>query len=75
MTGNPHLGTDPATDPAAVQATIDQIRARLLGGRGPGASSAEIDRNTRARTCLGGQPTAQRREAVAHQTAIARGGR
>ena len=64
---------DPATGPAAVQAAIEQTRARLLGGRGPGASPEEIDQHTRARTSLGGQPTAQRREAFAHQTALARG--
>jgi len=62
-------------DPAAVQAGVAQLRARLLGGRGPGASSSEIQRSTRARAQLAGRPTAQHLEAVARQAAIARGDR
>ncbi|MGH3829657.1 MAG: hypothetical protein ACRDRS_04280 [Pseudonocardiaceae bacterium] len=64
---------DPAVGPLAVQTAIEQTRARLLGGRGPGASLDEIDQHTRARTCLGGQCTAQRREALARRTARVRG--
>jgi len=63
------------TDPAAVQADLAQLRARLLGGRGPGASSSEIERSTRARAQLAGRPTAQHLEAVARQAALARGDR
>jgi hypothetical protein len=37
--------TEPAR--AAAQVEIDGLRRRLLGGRGPGASEAEIARNTR----------------------------
>ncbi|MGH3721262.1 MAG: hypothetical protein ACRDRI_20900 [Pseudonocardiaceae bacterium] len=64
---------DPAIGPSAVQAAIEQTRARLLGGRGPGAGSPEIDQHTRDREYLGEQPIAQRREALARRTAIARG--
>ncbi|MGH3852277.1 MAG: hypothetical protein ACRDR6_02010 [Pseudonocardiaceae bacterium] len=55
------------------QTAIKQARARLLGGRGPGASDQEIDQHTRSRAYIAGQPTAQRREALARRTAIARG--
>ncbi|MDQ2881792.1 MAG: hypothetical protein M3Y48_11355 [Actinomycetota bacterium] len=64
---------DPATGPPAIQTAIEQTRARLLDGHGPGATRQEIDQHTRARTHLGGQPTAQRLQALAHQTALARG--
>ncbi|MEO7193592.1 MAG: hypothetical protein ABIZ05_02040 [Pseudonocardiaceae bacterium] len=64
---------DPATGPPAIQTAIEQIRARLLDGRGPGATPQEINQHTRSRTRLGGQPTAQRLQALAHQTALARG--
>ncbi len=60
-------------DPAVVQAGIAAARAELLGGRGTGASQAEIDGRTRARPRLGGEPTPQHLAAVARQTAIARG--
>lgn len=62
-------------DPAAVQAGLAQLRARLLGGRGPGASSSEIERSTRARAQLAGRPTSQHLAAVARQAALARGDR
>jgi len=69
--------TDPVPpgppDPAAIQAGIAEDRARLLGGRGLGASQAEIDGRTRARGQLGGEPTPQHLATVARQTAIARG--
>jgi len=58
---------------AAVQATIADDRARLLKGRGPGVSAREIERNTRARLQVGGDATPQHLQAVAHQTALARG--
>lgn len=60
-------------DPAAVQAAIRRDRDRLLAGRGPGASSAEIDRLTRGRPQMAGEPTPQYLATVARQTAIARG--
>lgn len=60
-------------DPAAVQAGIAETRAQLLGGRGSGASQAEIDRRTRGRSELAGEPTPQHLATVARQTAIARG--
>lgn len=69
--------TDPAPpsspDPAAIQAGIAADRAQLLGGRGTGASQAEIDGRTRARPRLAGEPTPQHLATVARQTAIARG--
>lgn len=61
------------SDGAGVQTAIAGTRARLLGGRGPGASTAQIDRHTRARTQLAGEPIARHLEAVARQTAMARG--
>ncbi|MGH3549854.1 MAG: hypothetical protein ACRDQU_17440 [Pseudonocardiaceae bacterium] len=64
---------DPATGPPAIQTAIAQTRARLLDGHGPGATPQEINQHTGARTRLGGQPTAQRLQALAHQTALARG--
>lgn len=60
------------TPPPGPQAVIEQARAQLLGGRGPGATEQEITRHTRARTWLGGQLTAQRRERLAEHTALAR---
>ncbi len=44
-------------DPAAVQADLAQLRVRLLGGRGHGASSSEVERHTRGRVELAGRPT------------------
>ncbi|MGI8683346.1 MAG: hypothetical protein ACR2JO_14720 [Mycobacteriales bacterium] len=62
-------------DAAAVQAGVARLRARLLGGRGPDASSSEIERHTRARPELAGLPAAQHLEGVARQAALARGDR
>lgn len=59
--------------PAAAQSVIGHARARLLGGRGPGASPQEISAHTRDRTRLAGRPVAQRRAALAAQTARMRG--
>lgn len=53
-------------------AQIAELRSRLLGGRGPGASAAEIERHTRGRTHLAGHPTSFQRGRVAEQTALAR---
>jgi len=58
---------------AAVQAMIADDRARLLKGRGPGVGAGEIEGNTRARPQVGGDATPQHLQAVAHQTALARG--
>jgi len=61
-----------SSDAAAVQAGIAGDRARLLAGRGPGASQDEIDKHTRARTQLAGEPMPQHLQALAQQTALAR---
>ncbi|MGH3574978.1 MAG: hypothetical protein ACRDUW_24675 [Pseudonocardiaceae bacterium] len=57
--------------PVGPQAAIEQARAQLLAGRGPGATPAEITRHTRARPRLGGQPTASERDQLAEHTALA----
>lgn len=57
------------------QEAVRRARADVLGGRGPGASDHEVLAHTRARTSLGHRPVAQVRADVAHQTALARGGR
>jgi hypothetical protein len=57
------------TGAAAAQAAVDQTRTGLLGGRGPGASAAEIARHTRARLRVGGRPTADVRSELAERTA------
>lgn len=67
----PPSGSNGAPD-GAVQATIAWYRARLLDGRGPGAGPAEIDRLTRARPQLGGEPTPRHLETVAWHSAAAR---
>ncbi len=59
-------------EPPPAQAAVEQARAGLLGGRGPGASQAEIARHTRARRRLGTEPTADARAALAWRTACAR---
>ncbi len=56
-----------------VQAYVRQVRFELLGGRGKGASTAEISRRTRGRSGLGGASTCDQLETLARQTAIARG--
>lgn len=60
-------------DTEAVQASVQRARARLLGGRGPGADTSEVDRHTRARPRLDGETTSQHLEVLARATAIARG--
>lgn len=52
---------------------MELARAGLLGGRGPGASEAEVTRHTRARPRLGGRPVAEQRAALAARTARAGG--
>lgn len=63
----------PPDDPTAAQAAVAHTRDGLLNGRGPGAPPEEIALHTHDRSRLGGQPVAQQRAALAHQTAIARG--
>jgi hypothetical protein len=58
---------------AQVDAMLAQYRAELLGGRGPGADRAELDRNTTRRPAVGGQPTAVTRELVHVRTQARRG--
>jgi len=62
-----------ASDPDAIQAGVAATRTRLLGGRGTGASQAEIDRRTRGRSQLAGEPMPQHLAKLAGQTALARG--
>jgi len=66
-----HRG-QPSPPHAGPQAAIEQARAQLLAGRGPGATPAEITRHTRARPRLGGQSTASERDQLAEHTALAR---
>ncbi len=76
MTGPAARSTrDPGEEhgPGAAQAAVAQARARLMGGRGAGASQAEVARRTNDRPWLGGRPTPQHLAAVAHQTALAHG--
>lgn len=66
----------PASGPGgseAVQRRIRQAREQLLGGRGPGAGPLETARWKSERPSLGGRDPAAAREAVAEQTALARG--
>lgn len=65
--------TPPGGDADAIQARVASVRAELLGGRGAGVSEAEIDRHTRARVVLNGEPTSQHLAAVAEQTAVVSG--
>lgn len=72
--GRPRAAPNGHENPAAaVQAVIAEHRARLLGGRGPGASTTEIEAATRARPLLGGEPTPQHLQALAHRTTLIRG--
>ena len=49
------------------QDKIAQVRDQLLGGLGPGASEAELNRNMHRPAQLIGEPMARHREAVARQ--------
>ena len=53
--------------------TVATARARLLGGRGPGADPREIARHTRDRGQIGGVPTTDLLERTAVAAATARG--
>lgn len=66
-------GDSTATGPAVVQTAVARAREEVLGGRGSSASQEEVDRNTRDRPWLAGQPMPQHLAALAHQTAVARG--
>ncbi|WP_217923101.1 hypothetical protein [Miltoncostaea oceani] len=52
--------------------TITALRARLLGGRGPGADDDEVARHTRRRSSLAGRPVVEHLEEVAARTATLR---
>lgn len=77
MTAGETPGPAPVEDPPATAvaavAAVEQARAVLLGGRGRGASEAEVTRHTRARLRLGGRPTTDQRAALAERTARAVG--
>ncbi|MGH3232304.1 MAG: hypothetical protein ACRDOH_03420, partial [Streptosporangiaceae bacterium] len=62
-----------ADEPDAIQHRIQQIRAGLLGGRGPAAAPDEITRWQRDRPLLGARPAPAERQAVADQAILARG--
>ncbi len=50
------------------QQRLTRLRDGLLGGRGPGATTAEVSRHTCDRGKLGGVDTLAELEAVHHQT-------
>lgn len=56
-----------------VRANLRRARATLLGGRGPGASEAEVSAHTRNRVIVAGMAAARRLEMAARQTTRARG--
>jgi hypothetical protein len=60
-------------DPDDVQREIALLRARVLGGRGPGADEDELAAHQRDRELLGALPPATERAIAALQTAAARG--
>ncbi len=62
-----------SSDARETQARINALRDRLLGGRGPGASSEELATNMRDRVMLGAIPAMVEREMVARRTEVARG--
>ncbi|MDT0264427.1 hypothetical protein [Jatrophihabitans lederbergiae] len=53
---------------AGVQQRLACLRHDLLGGRGPGATTAEVSRHTRDRRQLGGVRTPAELESVHQQT-------
>lgn len=57
----------------SVATRLSSIREGLLGGRGPGASAAEISALTRNRVEVAGMTATRRLELAARQTARARG--
>ncbi len=61
------------TNAAASQHAVSQARAAVLGGRGPGASRAEVVSQTRGRVVQAGLPVIRRLAQTAHDTARARG--
>lgn len=70
---SPAPGGSPPDVRAQVDAMLARFRAELLGGRGPGASEAELDRNTTHRPTVGGTPTAVTRELLHLRTQRRRG--
>lgn len=69
----PGSGGPPPQVRAEVEAMLARFRAELLGGRGPGASQAELDRNTTHRPTVGSQSTAVTREELHIRTMRERG--
>lgn len=57
----------------AAELAVQRMRARLLGGYGPGASEATVTAVTRDRPVVAGQPTVVGLEQQARQAACARG--
>ncbi|HEY5222400.1 MAG TPA: hypothetical protein VIJ18_05025 [Microbacteriaceae bacterium] len=57
---------------SAPQQELAQLRFDLLAGRGPGASEQEIAAHTRDCRWLGGLPTTEELDQVAHQAMLAR---
>lgn len=66
-------GREAATQVRSPQTAVAQLRAGLLGGRGPGAGRSEFLEHTRARMAVGGVPVPALRERVALDAATARG--
>lgn len=64
-------GSEPA---AEAQRRVTRLRHDLLGGRGPGATTAEVARRTRDRGNLGGVRTCVELEIVHNQNQRSRGG-
>jgi hypothetical protein len=60
-------------DESEPQAAVRAARRRLLGGRGKGASEAEVDALTRERPRYAGEPVSEQLEALHERTAVARG--
>jgi len=56
-----------------VAAEISRLRAGLRGGRGPGASEAEVDAQTSERTLYAGRPVVEQLAQLHARTAVARG--
>lgn len=57
-------GSDDDTGDMTTQRTVAAVRAQVMGGRGAGASSAEIARFTHERPTLGALPAPLERELV-----------
>jgi hypothetical protein len=58
-----------------VQRELEQLRADIYGGRGPGIGDDELRRRTTLRPCVGDLPTAWLREELRLRTMRLRGDR